>query len=170
MVGSFQLTCPRMVALDPGYSLDDVALMGCALEPCRLGAWNISEYSAHTASVPGPVVALHESERKEVSPKSKRWENVRCDIGGDGGVEGLYDAAHFGDTRIIPVDHKFSTDWSEYPGKQWYGFLCDLALARHGWGVVVHAFGCTLHWDGGCEVSRLVALDGTVTGVLLRPL
>jgi len=126
MIGSFKITSSKMVAIDPGYSLSDVPLLGCALEPCRLGLWNVSESAGNTTSVPGPVVALHESAARDVSLQSKSWKAVRPSIGSDGGVRGLYDAAHFGDAQIIPVGHTFSTDRSDDPdyGTSTYATSC----------------------------------------------
>jgi hypothetical protein len=170
MVTSFQMTTPEMVGLDPGYDLDDVALMGCIIEPCRKGIWRVWEFPSPPAQrAPGPVVALHNSISRPVSPDMADWRQIRDDIGGDGGVEGIYDIAHFGDAQVIPSDHQSRTDFCSYPSKQWYGYICDVVLAKSGWGVVVHAFGCTMHWDGGCSVSILTDTDGSVVGVRLRP-
>ncbi len=169
MTSSFQLTSSRMVGLDPGYDLDDVALMGCLVEPCRLGVWRVQEFQSTSPRVPGPVVVLHTSISRSIAPESPDWQPIRDDIGGDGGVEGLYDIALFGDATVIPSDYQPSTDWSAYPSKRWYGYICDVVLAKSGWGAVVHPFGCTIHWDGGCSVSTLADADGNIVGVRLWP-
>ena len=169
MITSFQLTTPQMIGLDPGYDLDDVALMGCVIEPCRPGSWRVQEFPASSQRLPGPVVVLHSSVSGSVEPGDSRWREIRDDIGGDGGIEGLYDIARFGDAAAIPPEHRPRTDWSSYPSKRWYGYICDVVLANSDSHVVVHPFGCTIHWDGGCSVSTMAASDGTVVGVRLRP-
>jgi hypothetical protein len=158
-----------MVGLDPGYDLDDVVLMGCIVEPCRLGLWHVQEFPSTSSRMPGPVVVLHSSISQSVEANSPQWRKIREDIGGDGGVEGIYDIARFGDAAVIPPDYHPSTDWSEYPSKRWYSYICDAVLAKRGWGVFVHPFGCTLHWDGGCSVSTLSDSDGSIVGVRLGP-
>ena len=168
MSASFQLTTSQMVGLDPGYDLDDVSLLGCVIEPCRQGSWRVQEFPSTSPRMPGPVVALHNSIEHCVAADSSQWREVR-DIGGDGGVQGIYDIASFGDEGLIPPDYRPSLDWPEDPDRRWYGFICNTVLAKRDWGVVVHSFGCTMHWDLGCLVSTLSDSDGFVVGVRLQP-
>lgn len=158
-----------MVGLDPGYDLEDVPLMGCIIEPCRTGQWSVREYSELVSKrVPGPVVALHSSVVEAIEPNSPRWQKVRDDISGDGGIEGVYDMACFGKADVIPKGHKPNTVWADIPSRHWYSYICDVVLAQEAQ-VVVHPFGCTLHWDLGVAVSALKDAEGKVVGVLLTP-
>jgi hypothetical protein len=166
-LGAFKVTSPKLVVIDPGYTLDTAELRhgGCFVAPCRLGSWKVevtmdAPPSEQWRIVPRTLVALHAA--CERIPVDSDWERVAEEIGQDGGVIGLYDVAHFQDMSVIPSDHKVreeeNTDDSRW---LWYRFVCDV-LGKHDAAVV--PYGATVHWDGGMDVDCFT-MDAEIIGI-----
>lgn len=169
-LGTFDVTSPKLVVIDPGYTLETAELQygGCFVTTCRLGNWK-AEVTLDTPpqwpqwrTVPRTVLATHAA-CKQV-PVESDWGRVADKIGQDGGVIGLYDVAHFQDVSVIPIDHPIrreeTTDESRW---LWYRFVCDLLGKRD---AAIVPYGLTIHWDGGVDVDSFTA-NGEIVGIRL---
>jgi hypothetical protein len=136
-LGVFDLTSPKVVVIDPGYTLDTAELRygGCFVCPCRTGTWSVEvEIDTPTETWWGKLPRLLKATApgySEISDASD-WQQVSEEIGQDGGVIGLFDVARFQDPSVIPSGHEIRQQESAGDPRQlWYRFVCEiLAPAR----------------------------------------
>ena len=154
-LGTFDLTTPNLVVMDPGYSIDMAkSRSGRILRKCRPGKWKVQlvpepEPKQQKWLVPRTLIAAEES--LMLSDGKGRWRTVAKDIGSDGGVIGVFDIAHFQDGTVVPKGQKPLVDsWSDDPAMLWYSMNCDSVRGKLA-SVVVH--GAVVHWDGGLDVA-----------------
>lgn len=167
-LGTFDLTTPNLVVMDPGYSIDTAkGRSGRILRKCRPGRWKVEfvpepEPKQQKWLVPRTLIAAEESAM--VSEGSGHWRTVAKDIGSDGGVIGVYDLAHFQDGTVVPVGQKpLVESWSDDSAMLWYSMNCDAVRGRLA-SVVVH--GAVVHWDGGLDVA-VRQIGGETVGIKL---
>src|SRR5439155_3029365 len=135
-LGTFELTAPRIIVMDPGYSIDTAKLphSGCIISKCRPGRWKV-ELMPELAPkyqrwlVPRTLIAAEESAK--LAQGRGRWRGLAKEIGSDGGVIGLYDLAHFQDGSVIPPGQKPLVDsWSNDRAMLWYSMNCDAVSGK----------------------------------------
>src|SRR5436190_14608793 len=141
--------------MDPGYSIDMAkSRSGRIIRSCRPGKWKV-EFAPERVPkqqhwlVPRIVIATEQS--ATLKDARGHWRTVAKGIGGDGGVIGVYDLAHFQDGTVVPAGQKPLVDsWADDPAKLWYSMNCHAVRGKLA-SVVVH--GAVVHWDGGLDVA-----------------
>jgi hypothetical protein len=170
-LGKFKLTSPKVVVCDPGYDEQTAGMggLGCLVSPCAIGDWGV-ELTLDTApsygwEMPRTVIAARAD--FSVLPDSPDWQRVD-EVGGDCGMLGAYDLAHFHDVGVIPPGQRWTFDGGPAdPDDLWYSFICE-AIAQRDATVIPNGF--VVHWDGGMDVdtfssgSRVVAIRLSISG------
>ncbi len=169
-LGTFDLTSPAIVVMDPGYNIEDVEMPygGCLVRKCRPGSWSVSvlwdkpvtgDWWPAGHVLPRSIIAVEESNEQAILA-APEWLGVCTDIGQDGGVFALVDLAHFGDRGVIPPAHPSLRPHPEFGVKySWYNYLCDI-LGNSQAVMVPH--GAMVSWDGGMDVETLSIQDEVV--------
>ena len=168
-LGAFELSSPKIIVMDPGYSMDTARLPGGGriVSRCRLGRWNVElmpelEPRQRKWLVPRTLITSEES--CMLAQGRGRWHRIAKDIGSDGGVIGVYDLAHFQDGSVVPLGQKPLVDsWSEDPAMLWYSMNCDAVQGKLA-SVVAH--GAVVHWDG-CMSVDVRRVGGEIVGLKL---
>jgi hypothetical protein len=158
-IGSFKLTSPMVVITDPGYDEETARMsgLGCFVSDCRIGKWRV-EITLDTTpqrrwEMPRIVMAICDEFPTPLDRSG--WERVGKPVGGDGGVLGIYDFAHFHDHSLVPQEQRWSFDGGPaIPDDLWYSLNCE-AIQGHLAAVIPH--GVVVHWDGGMHVDILGA-------------
>ena len=151
----FKLTSDRLIVGDPSYDFDTVSIpgLGAIIPGCLPGIWSV-EFTMHR-----PVQGRGEGPERFVAAHSSvaaipglGWQPCGDKrVGGDRGMLGVYDAAHFQDDALVPADW----DWS-YHGKPadpehlWYSWVCEFVQDAD---CSVFPYGAVVRWDGGMRVS-----------------
>ena len=77
---------------------------------------------------------------------------------------GLYDLAHFHDTKVVPVGQRWTFEGCPAdPADLWYSFVCEV-MVRQDAVVIPHGF--VVNWDGGMDVDTILS-NGKVIAVRL---
>lgn len=167
-IGNFKLTSQTIVITDPGYDEETARIdgLGCFLSDCRIGDWRVELTPDSTPQrpwqMPRIVTAICEGFSTPVDDTS--WRRVGKPVGGDGGVLGIYDFAHFHDDSLVPEDQPWTFDGEPaIPDDLWYSLNCEAIQGRLA-SVVPH--GVAVHWDGGMDVDTFIA-DRKVIAVRL---
>ena len=170
-LGSFRLTSPKVVVIDPGYSIDTAETRhgGCFVARCRLGEWRVdvamdrpsANWWPDWRSLPCSLTAIH----SQVAPEfmqSAKWLRVADEVGQDGGLIGIFDAAQYDEMRSIPDGHGSAAPDGD-TRKLWYEFVSEV-IGDSAAAVLPH--GAVVSWDGGMDVDS-VSTTGEVVGIRL---
>ncbi len=157
LLGGFKLTSQKVVVCDPGYDEETAGIgsLGCFISACHVGEWRVELTSDTTASRPWEMPRTLIAVRQGFLPSldSKDWQRVGEEVGGDSGLVGVYDLAHFHDVAVIPLGQHWSFDGGPAdPGDLWYSFVCE-AIGRQVAAVIPYGF--VVHWDGGMDVDTI---------------
>jgi hypothetical protein len=158
-IGSFKLTSPTLVVTDPGY--DEGTLHIC---DCQIGDWCVELTLDSTpewrGEVPRLVIAVCEGFSRPIEPTD--WQRTGETVGGDGGILGIYDLAHFHDHGLVPSHQSWTFDGGPAaPDDLWYSLNCEAIRGRLA-ALIPH--GVVVRWDGGMNVDSL-ASDNRIIGV-----
>ena len=78
-----------------------------------------------------PQTLLAVSEGYSLKSASSEWQRVAEGIGGDSGLLGLFDLAHFHDVGVIPSGQQWTYDGRPAdPSDLWYSFVCEAIRER----------------------------------------
>src|ERR1043166_6640126 len=170
-LGGLKLTSPTVVVTDPGYDEDTATMcgLGCFITPCKVGQWYVELTMDMTPQrrreMPRTVTAVCDG--FAATPDSPDWQR-KGHVGGDGGVLGIYDSAHFHDASIVPEEQEWTFNGEPAISDDlWYSFICELLRDR---AAVVVPYGITVHWDGGMDVdafsvgNKVVAIRMSISG------
>jgi hypothetical protein len=163
-IGSFKVTSPTVVVTDPGY--DEATLH---ISDCQIGDWVVELILDSTprwrGELPRTVTAVWEGYSTPIDHTD--WERA-AKVGGDGGILGIYDLAHFHDQGLVPSNQQWTFDGGPAaPDDLWYSLNCEAILGRR---ATVIPHGVVVHWDGGMNVDtfaagrRIVAVRMTISG------
>ena len=167
-LGRFELTSPKLVITDPGYEEETARSvgLGCFVAPCAMGEWLVDLTLDTTPQrpwdMPRTVIAVHTDYPALL--KSSDWQRVGDGVGGDSGLIGVHDLAHFHDVSVIPPEQQWTfNDGPADPNDFWYSFLCEAIRNRD---AAVIPYGFVISWDGGMDVDT-ISSDGRVAALRL---
>jgi len=164
----FHLTSDRLIVTDPGYDLDTAGMvgLGAIVSSCLPGIWSIS-FATHRPAhrgwdLPQSLVAVHTDTG---SPAESSWRPKAKELGGDGAMIGVFDAAHFHDASLVPVEIQWTFDGGPAdPNDLWYSWVCELAKDSH---YATFAHGVVVSWDLGASLDVALDSSGVVTAIRL---
>lgn len=164
----FRVTSDRLIVTDPGYDFETAAIdgLGAIVSPCRLGVWSLSltmHRSPHRDwDLPHVLVAAH---KDAGTPADREWHPRAKELGGDNGMIGIYDAAHFHDASLVPSDTPWTFDGGPAdPDDLWYSWVCEQANDTD-WATFPH--GVVVNWDLGTSLDLALDASGVVTALRL---
>jgi hypothetical protein len=170
-LGSFNLTSPKVVITDPTYDTETASIgsLGCFLSPCATGTWRVEviEDVSPNYGWPMPRIFMAILDSLTLSG-SEVWDRSEDAVGGDTGIIGIFDVAHFHDTNIIPPGQEWTFEGRPaVPEKLWYSYICEVLQKRES---AVIPYGAVVNWDGGIDVDvirhghRIVAIRLSIYG------
>ncbi len=148
-IGSFKVTSPTIVVTDPGY--DEATLH---ISDCVIGEWGVQLDLDTAPGWPGQVPRTVTAAWDKYPTAGCRTDWERADkVGGDGGILGIYDLAHFHNDSLVPSDQRWTFDGGPaVPDYLWYSLNCEAIQGRLA-ALIPH--GVVVRWDGGMDVSTL---------------
>src|SRR5262245_39325579 len=100
----FCLTSNQLIVTDPGYDFETAEMdgLGAIVSLCRSGVWSVS-LTMHRPphrdwDLPHVLLAVHTD---AVTAANNEWHPRAKELGGDHGMIGIYDAAHFHDASLV---------------------------------------------------------------------
>jgi hypothetical protein len=153
---------------DPGYDLETAGMdgLGAIVSPCRSGVWAASlamHRPPHRGwDLPCVLLAVHTDAG---TPVNSEWRPRAKEIGGDSGMIGIYDAAHFHDASLVPSDtDRTFDDGPADPDDLWCSWVCEHAKDT-AWAAFPH--GVVVNWDLGTSPDLAFDTSGIVTALRL---
>lgn len=164
----FYLTSDRLIVTDPGYDFETAEMdgLGAIMSPCRSGVWSL-RLAMHRPphrgwDLPHVLVAVHTDAG---TPANSEWHPRAKELGGDHGMIGIYDAAHFHDASLVPSDTPWTFDGGPAdPDDLWYSWVCEHAKDTD-WATFPH--GIVANWDLGASLDFAFDASGIVIALRL---
>jgi hypothetical protein len=162
-VGTFELSSRDLFVIPPLYDIND---LDCHIGPCKIGNWRV-DVEMEVApglgwAMPYTVTARHETHEIGTSAP---WWHFKQDAACGRGLIGIFDRAHFHDSRIVPFEQEWTGE-PAIPDDLWYSYICEI-VERGSRAVFVIPYGAVVNHDGAMDVDTLT-VNGSVVAVSLR--
>jgi hypothetical protein len=164
----FRLTSDQLIVTDPGYDFEAAKMygLGAIVSPCRSGLWSVNltmHRPPHRGwDLPHVLVAVHTDSG---NPATSKWHRHAKELGGDHGMIGIYDAAHFHDASLVTSDTRWTFDGGPAdPNDLWYSWVCEHAKDTD-W--ATFPYGLVVNWDLGSSLDLTFDASGVVTALRL---
>jgi hypothetical protein len=155
-IGAFTVTSAKAIVTDPSYNEETASIgnLGCLLHPCATGTWTVEVVEDFSPEYEWEMVRSVTATLAEFSPSpADNWVRVEDSVGGDTGLLGLFDLAHFHDLSVIPANQEWTFKGGPaIPDELWFSYVCELVKGHE---VAIVPFGFVVHWDGSMDVDRI---------------
>lgn len=162
------LTSDTLIVTDPGYYLDTAAMdgLGAIVAPCRPGAWSVTfatERPPHRhRDIPHVLIAAHVNAE---ALSTDQWLPRATELGGDFGMIGIFDRAHFHDSSLVPANQQWTFDGEPADASDlWYSWVCEHARTAD---CALFPHGVVVNWDLGTSLDVAFDASGLVTALRL---
>lgn len=144
-LGTFQITSDKMTVSDPCYDED----VWCKNDLTNVlpGTWRATVYQSDEGEWGQRMSILSAVHEDYADDNNLTRSEAPFSVAVDSGQAGLFDAAHYRDSTIIPGYGEIK---EEEPSELWYNHCCEMTLSRIGAGTMPYGVVSTSGYGDGC--------------------